>query len=231
MGETVSVWFFRCDEPDTAVADLTAVLDDCEIQRAETFRCDVDRRRFVVAHGVTRLIVGRHLDVPAGRIRWGRGPNGKPELSGPSPGVQVNLSHSGDLNAVAISASRRVGIDVQQLVQHLDAAAMATRFFCAAEAQYVASTGDPESRAVRFARLWTRKEACVKAAGATLVQGLRLPVFGLRPEEADVVVAHPDGPLPGPFRVSDVVAPPGFLAAVALEGTDQYHVVRRWWRG
>jgi 4'-phosphopantetheinyl transferase len=227
---TVVVWFFRSDEPDTAVADLAALLDDGEIGRAEQIRRDVDRRRFVVAHGVARVLVGRHLGVPAGQLRWRRGPHGKPELCGAWTGAQVNLSHSGDLNAVAITASRRVGVDVQQLVQHLDAAALASRFFPPGEARYVSSTTDPAARAVRFARLWTRKEACVKAVGATLVQGLPLPVRGPQSRRA-AVVEHPSGALPGPVRVSDVPAPPGFRAAVALEGADTYRVVRRWWRG
>jgi 4'-phosphopantetheinyl transferase len=224
-GDTVQVWLVRSDQPDTVVADLAAVLDDEERHRAETMARPVDRRRYVVAHGAARMIVGRELGAPPAEIRWQRGPQGKPALAGSWTGLEVNLSHSGDLNAVAVTTGRRVGVDVQQLLPTLDTAAMATRFFPPAEAHLVAAAADPDERAVRFGRLWCRKEACVKACGGTLARGLSLPVDG----PPDLVVERPVGEFPGPFRVRDVPAPDGFRAAVALEGAGPYRVTCHQW--
>jgi 4'-phosphopantetheinyl transferase len=224
-GDTVRVWLFRSDQPDTVLADLFNVLDDDERGRAQAMTRDDDRRRFVVAHGATRVIIGRRLGAPADQIRWQRGPHGKPELCGRWTGVQVNLSHSGDLNVLAVTDRRRVGVDVQKLLPDLDPVAMAARFFPPMEARFVAAAGDGDGRADRFGRLWTRKEACLKACGGTLAQGLALPVQG----SGDIIVSHPGGALPGPFVVRDVAVPAGFRASVALEGTGGYRLVCRWW--
>jgi 4'-phosphopantetheinyl transferase len=224
-GDTVQVWLVGSDQPDTVVADLTAVLDDEERRRADAMTRAVDRRRYVVAHGATRMIVGRELGAPPEEIRWQRGPQGKPALAGPWTGLEVNLSHSGDLNAVAVTVGRRVGVDVQQVLPALDTATLATRFFPQAEARLVVDATDPDERALRFGRLWSRKEACVKACGGTLTRGLALPVDG----PPDLVVPQPVGDLPGPFRVQDVEAPPGFCAAVALEGAQRYRVTCHHW--
>src|SRR5436853_48947 len=82
--------------PDGVVAGLAAGLDDDERARAQALRRDTDRRRFVVAHGALRMIVGDSIGAPPAEIRWRRGVHGKPELDGRWTGVQVNLSHSGE---------------------------------------------------------------------------------------------------------------------------------------
>ncbi|HEV2635721.1 MAG TPA: 4'-phosphopantetheinyl transferase superfamily protein [Actinocrinis sp.] len=81
--------------------------------------------------------------------------------------------------------------------------------------------------AERFARLWCRKEACVKAHGARLAEGLGLPVW----EAGPLVVRDPTGALPGACRVRDVPAPIGYRAAVALGGEQPFTVRWRVWHG
>jgi 4'-phosphopantetheinyl transferase len=222
--DTVQVWLIREDLPDPVVADLGAVLDDEERRRVEALRDARDRRRFVVAHGAARLIVAARLAAPAEQIRWERGPHGKPELAGEWTGLHVNLSHSGDLCMLAVTSHRRVGIDVQQMLPRVDVTGLAERYFPAAEARFVAAARGRDGALRRFTRLWARKEACVKAGGGRLTPGLRLPVRGRGP----VVVDDPTV-LPGQFLVGDLRAPSGYRAAVAVEGTAAYRVVRRCW--
>lgn len=125
-------------------------------------------------------------------------------------GVRVNLAHAGDLALFAVTTGRAVGVDIEELPDARAAQRLAARYFPLAENAHVGA--DPD----RFARLWTRKEACLKAAGGRLTPGLHLPVLGERPGDA--------------FRVLDLPAPPGFRAAVALTGTADFAVsVRRWW--
>jgi 4'-phosphopantetheinyl transferase len=199
------------------------------LRRAAALRHSPERRWFVVAHGAARLILARHLGVPAERVTWDRGPNGKPEPGAATTGLAANLSHSGDLALLAVTGGRRVGVDVQLLAPECDVAALARRFFPDREARYVSAAPLPAHRADRFARLWTRKEACVKVTGGRLTQGLGLVVRGDGPT-GRVVVGRPDGALPGPYLVRNVPVPPGFRAAVALEGTRPYRVVRHRWR-
>ena len=214
--DTVYVWLIRTELPDPAVATLAKLLDGEEMQRAGAMPPD-RRRRFVSAHGAARLITGQHLGAPPEQLRWRRGPHGKPELAGEWQGVRVNLSHSGELALLAVTANRAVGVDVQEL-RRLDACRLAARFFPAAEARFVAAAPGPAGQVARFTRLWTRKEACVKAAGGRLLAGMALPVHA-----GEVV-------LPGPYRVRDVPVPHGFRAALALAGGQPYRVLRRWWR-
>src|SRR6202000_2785632 len=96
----------------------------------------------------------------------------------PWSGLSTSLSHSADVVAVAIACGRAVGVDIQHLVPRLDVVAMSARFYPAAEAAHVAAGRAARVAAARFTRLWSRKEAVVKAAGGRLWPNLSMAVLG-----------------------------------------------------
>jgi 4'-phosphopantetheinyl transferase len=85
--------------------------------------------------------------------------------------LAFSLSHSGDLVLLAVTGGRTVGIDIERLRVGHQVPAAAQRFFPSAEADALRATA-PDRRAAAYARLWVRKEACVKAAGGRLGQTL-----------------------------------------------------------
>lgn len=212
---TVSAWLVG-EVPSAEVAGLRATLDSGERRRAALLSSAEGRRRFVIAHGVLRHVVGACLGAPPGELRWKAGAQGKPELVGEWTGVHTNLSHSGGRCLIAVSEQRAVGADIQRLVPGLDPVAMARRYFPEAEAREVVGA---EDRADAFALLWARKEALTKAAGARLTQFLPVPT----PPGATVSTAEAQ------LRVVDVAAPPGFRAAIALAGAEPFAVELNEW--
>ena len=163
------VWIVPVDLPPEMVARCRDVLDDSERARAAAFLSQRDRQQYTVAHGALRILAARELQVTPSALRWDPGRYGKPELAAPWSGLSTSLSHSADLVAVAIAVGRAVGVDIQHLVPRLDVVAMSARFYPPAEAAYVATGRDASARADRFTRLWSRKEAVVKAAGRPAV--------------------------------------------------------------
>lgn len=208
-GRAVRVWLVREQEYRPGLA---AVLDAGERRRAAAYREEVTRRRWVLSHAALRMVAGAVLGVDPAALAWTVGTHGKPEL----PGLHVNLSHSGGLAMVAVCAQGRVGVDVQQIVPGLDVLGMAERYFPADEAAHV---GSGQGSGERFAALWSRKEALVKAAGGRLTQALPVPVLG-----RDVVGYYGAAGQVGRYRVADVAAPEGYRAAVAVAGEDEIEV-------
>jgi 4'-phosphopantetheinyl transferase len=209
--------------PADMVAGCLDVLDEGECARAAAFRSPRDQQRFVIAHGALRILAGRELAAEPARLSWTPGRYGKPGLAPPWSGLQTSLSHSADMIAAAISAGRPVGVDIQHLVPGLGVTGLSARFFPPGEARYVAAGRDAGERADRFAHLWARKEAVVKAAGTRLWPNLAIAVNG-----RDVVgCAEPAGS----HRVADVAAPPGFRAAVALTGAAPFVMETARWPG
>ncbi|MER7848012.1 4'-phosphopantetheinyl transferase superfamily protein [Kitasatospora sp. NPDC096077] len=154
-----------------------------------------------------------------------------------APGLHFNLSHSGELALLAV-APRPVGVDVELVRSGRDVDRLSRRFFPAPERELVARGGRPA-----FARLWTRKEACVKAVGGRLAEGLALPVAHAA---AQATVHAPDpthapgtprtrgtpvGPV-GPWRVADLPLPDEpepYAGSVALLGDGPFVVSRHTW--
>jgi 4'-phosphopantetheinyl transferase len=221
VNDLVRVWIIPCDVPPEISARCEEVLDDGERARAAAFLAPGDRHQFIVAHGARRILVGRQLRTPAATLRWIGGAHGKPELAPPWSALRTSLSHSASLIAVATSAPRPVGIDLQHLMPGLDAIGMSARFFPPDEASYVAAAPDANTRADRFAHLWVRKEAVVKAAGGRLWPNLKIAV-----RDTEVIgCAEPAER----YRVTDLRAPAGYRAAVALSGTAPFEVhIIRW---
>ncbi|MFP4276781.1 MAG: 4'-phosphopantetheinyl transferase family protein [Wenzhouxiangella sp.] len=126
------------------------------------------RQRFVL-----RLLLGSYLGCPGKAVQFERGPSGKPALAASlaGSGLRFNLSHSGDWLAVAVGRDMDLGVDIEYLRELPRADALAQRFLSPAEAQAVASLDQP-ARSQRFFDFWTRREALVKAMGASMVASL-----------------------------------------------------------
>nr|WP_258544937.1 4'-phosphopantetheinyl transferase superfamily protein [Micromonospora provocatoris] len=176
MRDAVRVWILAAAVPADELARYRAVLDADERDRAARFGTGALRDRFTVAHGALRVLAGRATGTTPAALTWRRGRYGKPALTGPWSGLHTSLSYSGDLVAVALSEGRPVGVDIQHVAPGGDPVSASARFFDPREARHVAAGPDQAGRALRFARLWARKEAAVKAAGGRLWPNLGVPV-------------------------------------------------------
>jgi 4'-phosphopantetheinyl transferase len=221
--DVVQVWIIPSHVPPATLTMFAGLLDDGERARAVTFKKMNDQRLFTIAHGAVRVLAGREADTSPAAFTWIPGEHGKPELMPPWSGLHTSVSHSGDLAAVAVTTSRPVGVDIQQIVPGLDAAALSARFFPPGEASYVAAGHGRHERANRFARLWVRKEAAVKSAGGRLWPNLAIEVRG-----RDVVTCTRPA---GSHRVARVSAPGGYHAAVALAGPEPFAMSVSMWAG
>jgi 4'-phosphopantetheinyl transferase len=151
---------------------LEVLLDADERDRAAGLVHTPDRRRFIAAHGLMRIVLGRMLDQPPDGVRLERDAHGKPRLAGRSPDVRFNLSHSAGVGLLAVARGREVGVDIERQGT-IAPLRFSGRFFSAAEHDALARLA-PVDRLAAFYRCWTRKESFVKALG----RGLAFPLDG-----------------------------------------------------
>jgi 4'-phosphopantetheinyl transferase len=106
--------------------------------------------------------------------RTERGKPFAPELAG----LEFNMSHARDRVAIAFARGQPVGVDIEHAERSTAIDALARRFFARAEADALDALA-PEKRVPAFLRLWTCKEAVLKAIGAGLSFGLDRVAFAL----------------------------------------------------
>jgi 4'-phosphopantetheinyl transferase len=173
-------------------------------------RFERDRRRFVVAHGVLRTLLGRYLGIPAGAVRFVYNAFGKPELSPELGGLQFSLSHSADLALIAIAADAEVGVDVELIREQSDWAEIARYSFSAAEVDRLNRVPSHRS-AEAFFKSWTKHEAYVKARG----EGLAIP----SPVDLDRTRR---------WSLYTLQPAPGYIGALVVEGRGGGRRLRQW---
>ncbi|WP_114946860.1 4'-phosphopantetheinyl transferase family protein [Microvirga calopogonii] len=151
--------------PDTLPPDLWELLDADERNRAERFIHERHRREHVVAHALKRAVISGETGVAPRLCSFALLAYGKPILVHPN-GLHFSLSHTDGLVAVATSPDGPVGIDVEPTDREAPLGVAAT-VFTREELDWLADCGYSE-RNDRFFRLWTLKEAYVKATGRGL---------------------------------------------------------------
>jgi phosphopantetheinyl transferase len=120
-----------------------------------------DQRRSVVARAALTQLVALRTRVDPARVRLTNDERGRPLLSGSA--LHVSIAHSGDFVACAVS-TRPVGVDIERSDRSEADDALAKRVCTLAERQALERLL-PSSRTGALIRLWTRKEAVVKALG------------------------------------------------------------------
>jgi 4'-phosphopantetheinyl transferase len=157
------------DVDPSRLATLRASFSGREEERYRSFATDALRSRWGAGRGTLREVLGRALGQAPAEVRFRYGAHGKPQL--PASTLRFNISHSGALAVIAI-AHEEVGIDVE-LPRPRRSDAIARRFYAPGEIERLFANVDAERRADAFFRLWTCKEAFLKATGEGLSRSTR----------------------------------------------------------
>jgi 4'-phosphopantetheinyl transferase len=219
--DELHLWLFSLAPPVERQVALAALLSADERERADRFHLERDRRRFQVARGALRAILGRYLGTSSAALTFAYGPRGKPALARPwaHSRLRFNLSHSGELGLLGLAHDRELGVDVELARPVEELARLARRFFSPAEVAALAAV-PPAERAAAFFAGWTRKEAFIKATGDGLARPLADFSVSLAPgEPAALLAVAADPDAAGRWTITGVATLPGYAAAVAAEGS------------
>jgi 4'-phosphopantetheinyl transferase len=172
----VQLWWASLDVSDTEVPHLRRILNQQELERADRFRVPHAARRFVAARAVLRTLLGQAMATDPDRIEFTYGDHGKPSVTG---APYFNASDSGD-TVVVTMASQEIGVDVEGLRSLPNPDRLARRICTPDELEQLTKFPGDDFDA-RLLRLWTYKEAALKAVGLGLPGGLRNVEVDFRP--------------------------------------------------
>jgi 4'-phosphopantetheinyl transferase len=164
------------------ICDADRYLSVEEKARRDRLKFPADRRDYAVAHDLLRRTLSQFSDVGPAEWRFGADHYGKPFIENSIPGespLSFSLSHTRGVVACAVADGTEVGIDVECADRTVSPLEIADRYFSPEEALQLRKYSESERR-VRFAELWTLKEAYLKAVGVGLSGSLSEPSFEFR---------------------------------------------------
>ena len=216
---SVSVWIARVGTLLGQIERCRRTLSSDEIERADAFRIERDRRSLIIAHGLVRSLLSHYVNRPAAELRFASGEFGKPALVG-YDALRFNLSHSDDLIAIAVTPGREVGVDVERIDEGIEADLIAKSFFSRAERESLGAL-DGRLKVAGFFRCWTQKEAYMKATGLGISAGLDGFDVRVAPDEPAALLSDRRDPSAVVrWTLRDLDTRGGYAGAIAAEGTD-----------
>jgi len=214
----VDIWRLSLNLSTDSVKLTESTLSAGERDRADRFRFEVDKNRFIVAHGVLRKILGRYLHRSPAELTFSVNQYGKPALVDST--FEFNLSHSGDFALIAVTQGRRIGVDVERIRQGISSHVIAQQYFSKSEVAELQSLS-LEQRVNGFFTCWTRKEAYIKAQGLGLALPLESFDVSLTPGQPAILRAtRPEPQEAARWTLRSLDVDSKYAGAVAIEGAE-----------
>jgi 4'-phosphopantetheinyl transferase len=215
----IHIWQADLDLTIIDIQKLYRTLSIDERVRAERFRFEKDRRRFIARRGILRTILGSYLAVKAGELPLCQRKNGKPEIADRfgEGTLHFNLSHSNGIALFAFARDSEVGVDIEYKRDIPEMEQIVERFFSKRENEVFRSLSACQKRDAFF-NCWTCKEAFVKALGEGLSWPLDKFEVSLVPgEPAKLVRVEGDSREASHWSIQDLSPAPNHAGAFAAK--------------
>lgn len=173
-----NIFIFILDSNRLSSDDLincSRLLGVSQLETMSKFRFEKDKKSYLLSKVYTQSILSAYLKKNNIKIRKNK--FGKPYLDG-VPSFFFNVSHSNNRLAIAVSLYSEVGVDIEFIQSDFNSIYdIAKDNFSNEECGYIFSGHCKQLSFERFTKLWTLKEAYLKALGVGLSKNMSEVVF------------------------------------------------------
>lgn len=173
--KSISIWSISLKEFDSDLYSWKWLVDDATLSRIKLMR-DKLSENHLKSQIILRLILFYYLQIAPHKIEFSKNAYGKPSLKTDYnyPPIHFNISHSGDILILAFSMNASIGIDVE-IVRNISELNGVINMACTDFEQETIKNLKRSEQNNHFLKLWTSKEAFIKAIGL----GLSFPLKNL----------------------------------------------------
>lgn len=203
------------------------LLSKDEKLRTSKFRFAKDRKTYVVARGVLRILSGYYLNENSEEIKFEYEKFGKPKYKNHT-NLKFNVSHSGNIIIIGFVKEYELGVDIEYLKRGFDVLDIAENFFSRKEIKALHEI-EKEDRIRAFFRCWTRKESFIKAEG----RGLLFPLdkFSVTLDndlEVSLIETHWNENEKDEWSLFSFIPYKDYIAAISVKGFISDYIYREW---
>lgn len=177
------IWLLTLSDLKDDLSSLMDVLDESERERLGLIKAETHKKDFLNSHLFLRMVLAEYLEISPQAIKFHKNSYGKPELANESTNLFFSLTHTNNCAALVVSGTENIGLDAESLLrERTNVLALSERYFSASEYAAVEALEGGQQREMFF-KIWTLKEAYLKARGI----GISIPLdsfsFSFSPEE------------------------------------------------
>lgn len=209
----IHIWLMDVRETEDWQLIAADILSPAEHERAQGFKRG--RETYLASRWLMRRCLGFYSGMAPEALTFARTDKGKPYLL--DSDLQFNLSHSGHWVALAVARGLSLGLDLETRQRQHSLLEIAQRYYHPLEQTQLQSL-PKEQQADYFYRLWTLKEAALKAIGAGISAGLDKVCFASDDIHQGALNAHICPQLSeAPWQFQQWHLPAGELIALAYD--------------
>ncbi len=217
--ETIHLWYVPTNDAKvTKVLSRNAdIMSNDEHQRYQRFVFKKDRDQFLIARVLVRTTLSRYASVAPENWRFQTNEFGKPEIDPRQNSLQLrfNLSHCDGLVICGVTVGWDIGVDCENISRKVEIEQVASRVFSTGEREFLDSM--PAARQAEvFFRLWTLKEAYIKARGVGISLPLQEIAFDISSQPIGVSFRPGIADQPEAWQFVQPAFPKPYLAAIAI---------------
>ena len=153
--------------PDYQLCKYDHYLTPFDYQVSSKYKFQSDRDRYLLTRGILQVLLRRYFGAAHSSFDLSIDPYGKPFIKGGN--YSFNLSHSKDILVCAFSYLPYIGVDLEVSRTISNPLSLSTRFFNKADVNALEFSSNKNDA---FLKIWTQKEAYVKAIGRGIAYGL-----------------------------------------------------------
>ncbi|MDN3670063.1 4'-phosphopantetheinyl transferase superfamily protein [Echinicola jeungdonensis] len=165
----VDIWRVSLNQIKDKLRALKRYLTLEEMFKFSKFKQEGDRLRYLGGKSFLKILLARYLKCSPMDISFKEGINNKPMLN-EIHGINFNLSHSNDWVVFGL-CEEELGVDIEFIDSNFDFIPIINNWFSTPETHYIENAYSPRHE---FFKLWTRKEALLKATSVGMTQNLNV---------------------------------------------------------
>jgi 4'-phosphopantetheinyl transferase len=218
--KTIHVWHASLISSEATQIKNEMLLSEDERERGSRFCFERDQRRFILRRGILRKILSLYLQAQPSELSFSYSSRGKPilRIQRGIKLIQFSYSHSGEMAIYAITRGTEIGIDLEKITPVEGLNEIAKRFFTEGENLQIKAAHEM-ARSRAFLKLWTRKEAILKATGEGIAELGKVDVI----EDGNYLEYNGARWWMNSFRPSE-----NYLAAIAIQAFEPKLMHFRW---
>jgi 4'-phosphopantetheinyl transferase len=223
--DSVHLWRVCLDCDEFSVNQWQLLLSEEERDRSLKYRFLVDRNCFIVRRGMLRKILAGYLSCEPQAVKFRTGEFGKLCLAESPFSLEFSVTHSQTMALFAVTPAGAVGVDLECVQPISDLEIMLDSCLSQSERSTL-ETFPSALRLDHFYRLWTCKEAYLKAIGVGLDRPLASVEVVLHAVSADsAVTLRVGGKECFDFAVRTFVPFAGYVAAIVTPNACKLHAI------